>query len=124
MSGFDLVNSLKDFPPDTPDSDRVLYFLHWVSNKRANDDNTIPRSERTRCPMVWCRKPFDEPVKLFNHIQTCKALRFHIYWCWHCARQESFASPLENQQQNVLGSDPNAIDVFGRKINETVSHTL
>ena len=46
------------------------------------------------CPLLWCRKRFDDPPGLLSHIYDCEHLASGLYWCPYCCHAETFLKPV------------------------------
>lgn len=64
-------------------------FQHWVAFDR-NASSDIPDKEHLMCPLLWCRKRFDDLGSCLQHLSTCPWLPNAWYWCPYCHRPESF----------------------------------
>lgn len=66
-------------------------FQHWVAFDR-NASPDIFDQEYLICPLLWCRKRFEDLGSCLQHLPTCPWLPSAMYWCPYCHRPESFAS--------------------------------
>jgi hypothetical protein len=76
-------------------------FLHWVAYDRIFDESIL-RQERFRCPLLWCRKPFDDLGRLLKHVEVCDRLQDGDYWCPEHATPERFAFPDKSHSKSHL----------------------
>jgi len=74
-----------------------LAFLSWVARERRPAQN-IPNLERLSCPLLWCRKSFDDHDKLVNHVSTCSYLEQGEYWCPYHQQAERFSTKHPRKQ--------------------------
>ena len=83
-------------------------FQHWVAYVRGHDDGNTSEftaKEHLTCPLLWCRKSFDNLTSTLNHIDKCPWLSNTWYWCPSCCRPESFLAfdePCINPRQCVI----------------------
>lgn len=47
------------------------------------------------CPLLWCRKTFDDLASTLQHVSECPWLSNAWYWCPYCCRPESFMASEE-----------------------------
>ena len=86
-------SSLGYVPLNLPDCHRHRLFLDWCTFKRATDDSIVLR-ERLKCPMLNCRRSFDWPVQVVDHITFCPDRINATYWCPYCQHRENFHRQL------------------------------
>ena len=75
-------------------------FLRWVAYERLIDDNIL-REERFTCPLLWCRKRFDDPKTLLKHVLVCDQLREGTYWCPEHQAPERFSTPVSGKHRSI-----------------------
>lgn len=82
-------------------------FLSWVAYDRNLAGPTqITDDERLRCPILWCRRRCDDQNKLLEHVFRCAHYSNGWYWCFHCQKEESFAScQCKNCQAPAFGKE-------------------
>ena len=109
-----------------------LRFQLWVAYCRTPAQK-IPNLERLSCPLLWCRKSFDEHEKLVDHVSNCPFLREGRYWCPYCQRAEAFAEPEgrhlndpspshKHHGKHMLKEAVNALRKFGSKSLRMATH--
>ncbi|MCJ1394847.1 hypothetical protein MMC18_008886 [Xylographa bjoerkii] len=76
-------------------------FLRWVAYERLFD-TSILREERFTCPLLWCRRRFDDPRRLLEHVLVCDRLREGEYWCPEHQAPERFTSPIAAKYRSSL----------------------
>ena len=59
-------------------------FQNWVGHDRAESSDAL------RCPMLWCRKSFEDDQTTIRHTLTCSWLPNAWYWCPKCNKPERF----------------------------------
>ena len=59
-------------------------FQDWVGHVRAESFDAL------RCPMLWCRKSFEDYQTTIRHTLTCSWLPNAWYWCPKCNKPERF----------------------------------
>ena len=59
-------------------------FQDWVGQFRAKS------SDARQCPMLWCRKSFEDYQTTIRHTLTCSWLPNAWYWCPKCKKPERF----------------------------------
>ena len=59
-------------------------FQEWVGRVFAEPSDAL------QCPMLWCRKSFDDRQTTIRHTLTCSWLPNAWYWCPQCKRPERF----------------------------------
>lgn len=59
-------------------------FQNWVGEVRAESSDTL------QCPMLWCRKSFEDCQTTVHHTLTCSWLPNAWYWCPKCKKPERF----------------------------------
>ncbi|KAH7328043.1 hypothetical protein B0I35DRAFT_6985 [Stachybotrys elegans] len=64
-------------------------FIVWVAVKRNASDKMSPE-EKTRCPLLRCRKRFPDHELMLKHLYTCEGLDAAEYWCFEHGRVERF----------------------------------
>lgn len=62
----------------------------WAAVKRNACQKMTPE-ERRECPLLRCRKRFDDHEQMLKHLHTCDELSAGEYWCYECTRVERFA---------------------------------
>jgi hypothetical protein len=68
-------------------------FLNWVAYHRSlAGPSQITDDERLRCPIMWCRRLFDNQNALLEHVFNCAHYSNGWYWCFHCQMEECFSS--------------------------------
>ena len=111
---------------------RKLRFQLWVAFCRTPAQK-IPKLERLSCPLLWCRKSFDEHEKLVDHVSNCSFLKEGRYWCPYCQRVEYFAEPEgkhvngpssshKHHSKHMLKEAVNALRKFGSKSLRMATH--
>ena len=71
--------------------DRLLVFAIWVASTRRHD-SVIDPMESFICPMLWCRKRFENQYLVLDHIARCDNRLDQWYWCSRCSRPEFFGN--------------------------------
>ena len=89
-----------------------LAFLSWVAFDRRPAQN-IPNLERLSCPLLWCRKSFDDHGKLVDHVSTCSYLDQGEYWCPYHQQSERFST--KHPRKHFLKGAVTAIRKLGSK---------
>jgi hypothetical protein len=89
-----------------------LAFLSWVARERRPAQN-IPNLERLSCPLLWCRKSFDDHDKLVNHVSTCSYLEQGEYWCPYHQQAEQFST--KHPRKQFFKGAVNALRKLGSK---------
>ncbi|MCJ1247727.1 hypothetical protein MMC30_004942, partial [Trapelia coarctata] len=87
-----------------------LAFLSWVAFDRRPAQN-IPNLERLSCPLLWCRRSFDDHNKLVNHVATCSFLEQGEYWCPYHQQSERFST--KHPRKHFFKGAVNAIRKLG-----------
>ena len=59
-------------------------FQDWVEHDRAKSSDSLT------CPMLWCRKSFEDYQTTIRHTLRCPWLRNAWYWCPNCNKPERF----------------------------------
>jgi len=96
-----------------------LAFLSWVAFDRRPAQN-IPNLERLSCPLLWCRKSFDDHDKLVNHVSTCSYLEQGEYWCPYHQQSERFST--NHHRKHFFKGAVTAIRKLGSKSMLKVIH--
>ena len=52
------------------------------------------------CPMLWCRREFDDIQSTAFHISNCSRLSEGLYWCSQCSRPEKFTGYAKSALTN------------------------
>ena len=80
-------------------------FLLWVAyDRNLAGPHQITGDESLRCPMLGCRRRCDDQNKLMEHVFRCAPYSDGMYWCFHCKKEESFASsqlPFRKERLSV-----------------------
>ncbi|KAL2039521.1 hypothetical protein N7G274_007793 [Stereocaulon virgatum] len=64
-------------------------FRDWVKTFRQISLD-IEIEERVMCPLLWCRKVFENLSSVVDHVRSCDRLSDGWYWCPTCRRPERF----------------------------------
>lgn len=64
-------------------------FLDWVKTIRLHATD-VDVDEILTCPLIWCRKSFQNSNAIICHIDQCPHLWNAWYWCPHCGRPERY----------------------------------
>ena len=132
LSNFDLgIREYADYHCLSQQSQK-LRFLLWVAYYRP-EAKEILRQEQLSCPLLWCRKSFDEHAKLVDHVSNCSFLKEGRYWCPYCQKAEYFAgreAKLTNDSttshkhhgKHMLKDAVDALRKFGSKSLRLATH--
>ncbi|MCJ1247724.1 hypothetical protein MMC30_004939 [Trapelia coarctata] len=117
------ISSPSDLSRYSPELRQGL-FLDWAYQRVY--DGGILRQERFTCPLLWCRRLFDNPRMLLKHIESCDRLAEGEYWCYEHAGPERFAPLATRQKSNLKLSNciRHAVRIIRKLGSRRLKHTV
>ncbi|TAQ84648.1 hypothetical protein B7494_g7021 [Chlorociboria aeruginascens] len=70
-----------------PKQKSELRFLTWVAYTRKYSDD-MTDEERKKCPLLWCRRDFEDQEEMLKHVYKCEHLSKGQYYCSSCGKAE------------------------------------